>query len=401
MERMRSEQHASGPSWHETNLEKIAFGRHRIVDGHVPAGNILISLREAERYEAEQAFIDRYVEEFFAEAQAPKQEAVVPEPVSTPAVSPDPRAIPIFPVADIIRAEQKLTEEKEKRLLDYLLRAKQNEGYRLVPQWRDISDRMEALRANFPNFADAWEVLESELVLAAALPEREFRVSPMLWYGSPGIGKTLAASKLADALGVPFAKISAGGAQGPFDIVGTSMHWSNSHPGRVFELLALGEMATGVLLIDEVDKIHQDERFPVIPALLDLLERDSAQHFRDESFGVVFDASKLIIILTANAVSWIPEPLMSRAQSFEIATPSVAQRAQLISRMVGELAASTGHTVKLEEAACQRLAANTTMDLRELQRVVRLEFSRAMTQRSDTIRFQFVAKPARQSVGFL
>ena len=396
-------------------MENISMARdfHYLIgeDGFVPTGHFYLPFRvyledtqlaaqaktEARSKVRERPMIKKTVE---AEAEIvaadPAKEQKAPEEL--PCFE---RAVPVFEVKDLQKTRQRIASDKEARFLKLLLSAEKNNGFRSIPAWDDLPARFTALRTNFPNFGEALDALECELILSAVQPPDRFRVAPLLLAGDPGIGKTLLASELAKSLGLPFAKISAGGTQGPFDFVGTSRNWANSHPGRVFELLAESDTASGVLLIDEVDKMAQDQRNPILPALLDLLEGDSARQFRDEACAVVFDASRLIIILTANDLDAIQKPLMSRLQVYEAQPPTAPQRATIIRHLVEKLQEGTRHSVDLPDSECSRLAEALSLDLRELQRRVTRAYATALVTGMHELVFELPTKAVRQRMGFV
>ena len=135
-------------------------------------------------------------------------------------------------------------------------------------------------------------------------------IPPFLLLGKPGVGKTHFAMQLAQSLGVDMAKISAGGAQGGFQLTGSHTSWKGARPRSLTALLAAGKSAAPVNVINEIDKIV-DARYPVLPVLLNLLERGTAKQFTDEFFEMEIDASKIIFVLTANSTVGIPESLLS------------------------------------------------------------------------------------------
>lgn len=274
-------------------------------------------------------------------------------------------------------------------------------GFREIPESVTAPGGLVQLAQRFPNFEAAIEFLQTDLALASVVPTQQFRIPPILLHGSPGIGKTLFATELASALGLRCERVSASGMQGTFDLVGSSSHWSNAHPGRIYQLLARGREALAVLLIDEVDKVSTDTRLPVLPALLDLLEADSARVLRDECLGISFDASKLIIILTANDMNAIPMPLRSRAQAFEVSPPSIEQREMIVLEAWERLQRDTGRAIELRTGEAQRLANAAEVDLRNLHRLVRQSFGRAITQGEDSADFTWLSVSGRRSIGFL
>lgn len=219
------------------------------------------------------------------------------------------------------------------------------------------------LNERFPNFSAAIEFLEASLALS--LDDPEYVIPPLLVHGEPGIGKTTFAMAVAESLGVPFDLVSAGSLQGGFDLCGTSQHWSNAHAGRVVRLLAEGDSASPVFLIDEVDKIGGDDRYSAVNALLDLLEPRTARRYRDEALQLQFDASRLITIMTANELRSVPLPLQSRAQVVEIRPPNAGQRLEIVRALVDRYAGEQ----ELDETVVRRIA--TSGDLRKVQQLVR------------------------------
>ena len=216
---------------------------------------------------------------------------------------------------------------------------------------------------------------------------QEFRISPILLLGSPGIGKTYLANQLAQALGVPSEKISAGGAQGGFQLTGSHGTWMGAKPGMIASLLAKSASAAPVLVIDEVDKIH-DTKYPFLPDLLDLLEAGTAKQFRDEYFEMVLDASKIIVILTANDISCVPAPLLSRVDVFTILPPEPSQRLRIIQQTIMELCKKTNQKIGFGLGVAERLADRMDIDLRQLNRLVNAAFATALQAGDKVARIQ-------------
>lgn len=380
-------------------------------DGFVPVGHFFLPfniyledtrLAAQAKTDARNKAAERVMAKQAAEATVVVLSTDSPEEPEAPVDLPRfERAVPVFEMKQLRDTRQKISSDKEARFLKLLQSAEKNNGFRLIPAWDDLPARFATLRTNFPNFSEVLDALECELILSAVQPPDRFRVAPLLLAGDPGIGKTLLASEFAKSLGLPFAKISAGGAQGPFDFVGTSRNWSNAHPGRVFELLAQSDSASGVLLIDEVDKMAQDPRNPILPALLDLLEGDSSRQFRDEACAVTFDASRLIILLTANDLDAIQKPLMSRLQVYKAEAPTAPQRSVIIRRLVEKLQEGTQHRVELPDSECNRLAEASSLDLRELQRRVTRAYATALATGMHELVFELPTKAVRQRMGFV
>ena len=258
-----------------------------------------------------------------------------------------------------------------------LQNARVNYGRRSLPHARQAIDNLEAKKSEFENLLQPIERLQEDLVLAAAMPAPEFRLSPMLLLGEPGIGKTFLASQLADALGVPSEKISAGGGHGSFQLTGSHSTWTGAQPGAVAALLAKSAFAAPVLVIDEVDKLS-DGRHPLLPVLLDLLDAGTAKRFRDEYFEMELDASRMVVVLTANDIGKVPVPLLSRVQVFTVPAPQPAQRLRIIEQTMAALVRKTGHCIGLAPGAPEQLSQRMDIDLRQLHRLVSAAFASAL-----------------------
>ena len=314
------------------------------------------------------------------EEEAPL-EACIPEPAPV-ATTP---LVPVFKRESIDRAIMTIMagdDEKSGQILPTLEDAKRDEGYRHALSGKvtlsHIRDHLQNVVSEMPNFALAADALAAELALAVSGPSNEFRVTPMLLHGAPGIGKTRFVSQLAAILDVGFDKLSMGAASGAFELCGVARGWGTTRPGRIAKLLARGESAAPVVLLDEIDNMGSDPRFPVIPTLLDLLEPDSARHFRDECLELEFDASRIIFVATANEIHSIPGPLRSRMRMIEILPPTVEQRFQVATRIAGGFEDRFG--VTFSEDILNQIAVNQDIDLRGVQQILRQAAGRALIE---------------------
>lgn len=280
-----------------------------------------------------------------------------------------------------------------------LKNAHTNEGHRTVPDARQAVQKLEAAKASFENLIEPLARLQTDLTLAGAMPADEFRITPILLLGDPGIGKTFLATQLAEALGVNTDKISAGGAQGGFMLAGSHSSWHSARNGSLFTLLAEGKSAAPVMVIDEVDKIV-DSKFPVLPVLLDLFEPDTARCFKDEFFDMRFDASRVIFVLTANTLEGIPTPLLSRLEVFDVPRPQPEQRLRIIQSVAEYLRHKTHKQIELDEAVCNDLAERVDLDLRKTTRLVKEAFAKAVAAGAAMARFEMPKKEGRRAIGF-
>jgi ATP-dependent Lon protease len=303
-------------------------------------------------------------------------------------------------VAKAVQMVSSLPPDKKAGAERILQNAQANDGYRLVPDACQARARLEEAKARFENLVAPITRLQIDLFLAAAMDAENFHINPILLLGDPGIGKTYLATQLAEALGVATEKISAGGAQGGFQFTGSHTSWMGARPGSLFTLLAEGGCASPVVVIDEIDKIGASAQFPVLPVLLDLLEPNTAQRFKDQFFDMEFDASRMIFILTANSLDGVPAALLSRVEVFEVPRPEPVQRLRIIEQVTDQLCLKTKTHIAMDKGTCDLLAERMDIDLRRLSRLVTEAFAKAMQLGKPLARIVIPQFSGKRSIGF-
>ena len=291
-----------------------------------------------------------------------------------------------------------------------LARAGRDDGWRSVP-WAGpdaIVDPFAGLGAEFTNFREVLEHLRTQWTLARrARCAADARIDPILLTGSPGVGKTYFAAALAELIGVRMSVFSAGGAQDAMQLCGSDARWSGSRTGMVFDLLAAGDSAAPVLIVDEIDKLPQESagsRDTPVNTLLDLLEEDSARRYRDMSLQLEMDASRIIVVCTANERERISPPLLSRLTEFHIAPPRAEQRRLILEGYLAGLLVSheCPDNMTLDETSAEMALATHDLDVRALLRMVRAGFAAALANESDRVTLSPPRRGhVRQRIGFI
>jgi len=316
---------------------------------------------------------------------------------------PKPRHVQIFDPESLEQARERLRageRDQQRYGLTLLDQAKHDGGYRALPRLRSALNRLDASRPLFGNLREPIEKLKIDLTLVSAMRSKDFRIRPMLLTGQPGVGKTQFALKLAEILGVPMQKWSAGSAQAGFQLTGGDGAWRSARPGMIFEMLAKGTSAAPVFVFDEVDKISSDNRYSVTAVLLDLLEAGTARTFEDSFLRATFDASRIIHVLTANDLDAVPPALLSRVEVFDIPPPAAEQRLQIILSEAQRLWRATGHRIELDIHAAEALAERCDLDLRRTQRLVVDAFATAMASGKHIATPTVSGRARRRAIGF-
>lgn len=197
--------------------------------------------------------------------------------------------------------------------------------YLIKPSRPDALDGLEAL---CPNFQCVIDDLKKYLHLAVAGNE-SMSFMPLLLAGDPGVGKTHFAKMLAKALGLDYEFCSMGAMTAGWVLSGSSSSWQGARHGKVAQKLIEGETANPVFVLDELDKAGGDSRYDPMGVLYQLLEHETASHFKDEFLDVPMDASVILWVATANDLSRIPEPILSRMGVYEVPSPTPEQAAQI------------------------------------------------------------------------
>ena len=213
-----------------------------------------------------------------------------------------------------------------------------------------------------------------ELLELRGIQDQKNRGAIICFAGPPGVGKTSLANSIATALKRHLIRIALGGLEDVNELRGHRRTYIGAMPGRIVQGLIEAKQMDPVVVLDEIDKVSRSHRGDPTSVLLEILDPEQNDKFRDYYLNFNIDLSRVIFIATANEIGYIPAPLRDRMEFIFLNSYTPKEKYEIAKKyLIPQELKKHGlkpHEVKILKSALDKIISNYTREagVRNLRR---------------------------------
>ena len=272
-----------------------------------------------------------------------------------------------------------------------------------LPWSKSTSDQIDIAKARAILDEDHYDLekIKDRIVEYLAVGKLKNKLTgPILCFvGPPGVGKTSLGQSIAKAMGRKFVRLSVGGVRDEAEIRGHRRTYIGAMPGTIVRALRDAGTNNPVMMIDEIDKVGGDYRGDPQSALLEVLDPEQNNSFRDHYLDLPFDLSRVLFICTANTLDSISPPLRDRMEIITLSGYTEFEKLQIAKRyLVTKQKKVNGlreAQVRISDAALRQIIADYTREagVRNLERDIGTIFRKVARKVAEDSKYTARVKP--------
>ncbi len=276
-----------------------------------------------------------------------------------------------------------------------------------LPWGKETTDHLDIAKAREILDEDHYDLekIKERIIEYLAVGKLKKRLTgPILCFvGPPGVGKTSLGQSIARAMGRKFVRLSVGGVRDEAEIRGHRRTYIGSMPGTIIRAMRDAGTRNPVMMIDEIDKVGADFRGDPQSALLEVLDPEQNNSFRDHYLDLPFDLSQVLFVCTANSLDTISGPLRDRMEVIQLAGYTELEKVQIAKRyLIPKQRKANGlkdTQSQINDAALRVIIGDYTREagVRNLEREIGTVFRKIARRIAENARYKGRIKPENLS----